>query len=141
MSSIKVIENKVSSVKKKYLKILERYRNYTKEEIEDNIDIRGAVERYLYLAIQATIDLAEAVIAYKGFRKPTTMSEAFDIFKEEWIIPSGLTTKLVKMVGFRDIITHDYEKLDYEIVCNILQKGDKDIKNFLTRIEGKLRVK
>lgn len=119
MSSIKVIENKISSVKK-YLKILERYRNYTKEKIEDNIDIRGAVERYLYLAIQATIDLAEAVIAYRSFRKPTTMSEAFDILKEEGIIPSGLATKLVKMVGFRNIITHNYEKLDYEIVLYCL---------------------
>ena len=42
MSSIKVIENKISSVKK-YLKILQRYRGYKNEEIEGNIDIRGAV--------------------------------------------------------------------------------------------------
>jgi uncharacterized protein YutE (UPF0331/DUF86 family) len=76
MSSIKVIENKISSAKK-YLKILQRYGGYKKEDIEGNIDIRGAVERYLYLAIQATIDLAEAVIAYKGLRKPTTGKKGY----------------------------------------------------------------
>ena len=65
MSNLTVIENKISSIQK-YLKILERYKNYSREELENNIDIRGAVERYLYLVSQATIDLAEAVIAYKN---------------------------------------------------------------------------
>lgn len=137
MSSIKVIENKISSAKK-YLKILERYKEYKKEEIENNIDIRGAVERYLYLAVQSTIDLAEALIAYKSLRKPTTMSESFYILNEERIISSKLTNNLVKMVGFRNIITHDYEKIDYEIVYNVLHKGKKDIERFIEGIEEKL---
>lgn len=140
MSSIKVIENKISSARK-YLKILQRYKRYKKEEIESNIDIRGAVERYLYLAVQLAIDLAEAVIAYKGFRKPTTMSEAFDILNEERLISAKLTNELVKMVGFRNIITHDYEKIDYEIVYKALHNGRKDIESFLQKIEGKLRLK
>ncbi len=140
MSSIKVIENKISSAKK-YIKILQRYNGYKKEEIESNIDIKGAVERYLYLAVQATIDLAEAVISYKGFRKPTTMSEAFDILNEERIIPAKLTGELVKMVGFRNIIAHDYEKIDYKVVYNVLQKGRKDIESFLKKIQEKLNSK
>ena len=140
MSNIKVIENKISSTRK-YLKILQRYEGYKKEEIEGNIDIRGAVERYLYLAVQATIDLAEAVIAYKGFRKPTTMREAFDILNEEHLIPAGLTNELVKMVGFRNIIAHDYESLDYEILFKVLHTGKEDIEKFLKNIEEKLRLK
>lgn len=140
MSSIKVIENKISSVKK-YLKILERYKGYKKEDIESDIDIKGAVERYLYLVVQSTIDLSESIIAYKNFRKPTTMSEAFDILNEEGIISIELTNELIKMVGFRNIITHDYEKLDYEIVYNVLQKGEKDIKAFISMIEAGLELK
>ncbi|TAN44520.1 MAG: DUF86 domain-containing protein [Nitrospirae bacterium] len=140
MSSIKVIENKISSVKK-YLKIILRYKKYKKEELERNIDIRGAVERYLYLTVQSAIDLAEAVIAYKGFRKPNTMSEAFDILNEERMISLKLTDKLVKMVGFRNIITHDYEKIDYQILYNVLQTGRCDIESFLKKIEEKLDLK
>jgi uncharacterized protein YutE (UPF0331/DUF86 family) len=58
MTSFNLIENKISSTRK-YLSILERYEKYSKEEVENNIDIRGAVERYLYLVVQSTIDLAE----------------------------------------------------------------------------------
>lgn len=60
MASLNVIENKISSTRK-YLSILERYEKYSKEEIENNIDIRGAVERYIYLVVQSTIDLAVKV--------------------------------------------------------------------------------
>lgn len=139
MKSLQVIENKISSVKK-YLKILERYTNYKKEEIESNIDLRGAVERYLYLVIQSTIDLAEAVISYKGLRKPTTLLEAFEILNEEKIIPEKHTKNLIKMVGFRNILSHEYETLDYDIVYDILQNGKKDIEIFLSTIEKKLKL-
>lgn len=104
--------------------------------VEENIDIRGAVERYLYLAAQAAIDLAEAVIAYKGFRKPTTMSEAFYILNEEEIVSWELTEKMVRMVGFRNIMVHDYEKVNYDIVYDVLQNRLADVAEFIERIEA-----
>ena len=139
MSNLKVIENKISSIRK-YLKILQRYKKYSKKEIEGNVDIKGAVERYLYLAIQSTIDLAEAIIAYKNLRKPTTMSEAFYILNEEGFIPVRLTAELAKMAGFRNIVAHDYEKIDYDIVVDVLQNKLKDIDKFLKRISARLRI-
>ncbi len=130
MTNLSVIENKISSAQK-YLKILERYKKYTEKEIEEDLDIRGAFERYIYLAIQSTIDLAEAVISYKNLRKPSTMSEAFYILNEEGIISSDLKTKMSKMVGFRNLIAYDYEKINYEIAYSILQEGLNDIHEFL----------
>lgn len=140
MSSLKVIENKKSSIRK-YLKILQRYKKYSKADIEGNVDIKGAMERYLYLAIQATIDLAGAIIAYKDFRKPTTMTEAFHILNEEGLIPARLTDELAKMVGFRNIVAHDYEKIDYDVVINILQNKLQDIDKFLKKTSAKLNLK
>ncbi len=130
MTNLSVIENKISSIEK-YLKILERYKKYPKEKIKENVDIRGATERYLYLVVQATIDLAEAIVSLKNLRKPTIMSENFSILEEENIINKELTEKLMKMVGFRNIIAHDYEEIDYGIVYDILKNRLKDIKEFL----------
>jgi uncharacterized protein YutE (UPF0331/DUF86 family) len=130
MTNLNVIENKISSAKK-YLIILEDYKKYSREEIEKNIDIKGAVERYLYLAIQAVIDLAEAVLAYKNLRKPATIAETFYILNEAKIIDGGLTEKLVKMAGFRNIIAHDYEEINYDIVYDVLQNKLKDLEEFL----------
>lgn len=133
MTKLSVVENKISSVKK-YLKILENYKKYSRKEIEMDINIKGAVERYLYLLAQATIDLAEAIVSYKNFRKPSTMSESFYILNEEKMISDKLTEKMAKMAGFRNVMAHDYEKIDYEIVYDVLQNGSKDVEEFISAI-------
>lgn len=138
MSSLKVIENKICAIQK-YIKILDRYQNYSQKEIEENIDLRGAVERYLYLAVQATIDLSDAIVAYKGWRKPTTMSEAFDILEEEGIISRDEAEVLIKMTGFRNIMAHDYEKVNYDTVYDILKNRLKDIEKFIATVGEKIK--
>lgn len=138
MSNPDVIENKISSIKK-YLKILERYKKYSQKEIEENLDIRGALERYLYLVVQATIDLADAFIAYKNFRKPTTLRESFYILSEETIISNELAEKISDLVGFRNVIAHDYEKIDYKIVYDVLHTDLRDIEEFVEIILGQTK--
>ncbi|GJQ58126.1 MAG: DUF86 domain-containing protein [Candidatus Scalindua sp. AMX11] len=135
MTDLTVIENKISSVHK-YLKILERYKQFSQKEIVDDLDRKGALERYLYLTMQATIDLSETVIAYKNLRKPSTMSESFHILHAEEIITSGLSEEMIKMTGCRNVIAHDYEKLNYEILYDVLQNRLVFIEAFVERIEN-----
>jgi len=137
MTNLNVIENKISAAQK-YLKILENYQKYSREEIEKNIDLRGAVERYLYLAVQAAIDLAEAVISFKNLRKPTTMAESFNILNEEGIIGEEFVNQMIKMVGFRNIIAHDYGEINYDIVYDILHHRLKDIEKFIEIVKEKI---
>jgi len=139
MTELSVIENRISLVRK-YLKTLERYRNLDIREISSDVDKKGAVERYLYLASQATIDLADAVISFKKFRKPTSMSESFHILNEERVIPNDLTEKMVKMTGFRNVVAHDYEKINYEIVSNIRKKSLDDIETFAKTISDYFKL-
>ncbi|MGH7884758.1 MAG: type VII toxin-antitoxin system HepT family RNase toxin [Thermodesulfobacteriota bacterium] len=135
MTNIAAVENKLSSVRK-YIKILENFKDYSQIEIQNDITVRGAVERYLYLAAQSIIDLAEAVIAFKGFRKPATMSESFKILTEEKIITSALAQEMIKLVGFRNIMAHDYEKINYDILYDILHNKAGDIESFLKVIQS-----
>ncbi|MFA6973810.1 MAG: DUF86 domain-containing protein [Parcubacteria group bacterium] len=135
MTNFNLIEDKISQTKK-YLKIVERYKKYSRAEIEDDVDVRGMVERYLYLVVQSAIDLAETAVSYKKFRKPTTMSEAFNILEEERVIDLELAKKMIAMVGFRNVMAHDYEKIDYAIVYDVLKNRLGDVESFLEVIAG-----
>ena len=81
---------------------------------------------------------AESVVSFRKFRKPSTISENFYILNEENVISDDLTERLVKIVGFRNIIAYDYEEIDYDIVYDILHKGLKDIEEFLNIVESGL---
>ena len=134
MKNFSVIENKISYLKK-YLQILKGYKQYTREQIEKDTDIKGMNERYLYLASQSTIDLAEAVLSFKDLRKPTTLSETFCILQEAEIIDNDLVEKMIKMVGFRNVLAHDYAEINYDIVYDILQNKLPDIEEFIHQIK------
>lgn len=139
MTTVEVIENKISKVKE-YARIISGYQKFSLNEIENDITLKGAVERYLYLLTQATIDLAEAIISYKDFRKPTTYSESFEILSEENIISHKLKEKLVKMAGFRNIIAHEYEEIDFDIIYDVLKNKLEDIDEFLNEVKIKFNI-
>ena len=136
MNSINVLENKISAIKK-YLGVLRKFKKHKFHEILADDFLKGSLERYLYLATQATIELAEATIAFKNFRKPTTYRETFEILNEEEVISKNLTQELVPMVGFRNAIAHDYEKFDYHKVEDVLENKLKYIENFI-KVIGEL---
>jgi uncharacterized protein YutE (UPF0331/DUF86 family) len=137
MTGLDVIEKNVSNIKK-YLSILNNYKNTTVEDLQNDFTLRGAVERYLYLAVQATIDLAEAVISYKDLRRPSTFSESFEILNEHNIISKGTKTNMIQMARFRNRIAHDYGDINYNIVHDILTNRITDIDIFLEEISRKI---
>ncbi len=139
MTSLRAIEVRMSSVRK-YLRILRGYRKYSLETIQQDVTLKGAVERYLYLATQSSIDLAEAIISFKDLRRPSSYTEAFQILNEERFLSAALTGKLVKMAGFRNVIAHDYADLDFGIVYDVLQNRLKDIEAFLAEARKNLTL-
>ncbi len=134
MSNLQVIENQISYILK-HLAIAEGYKKYSLNEVEANTTIRGAVERELYVIAQAVIDLAEAVVAYKNFRKPTTMREALDILGEEKILPLEFLAEFHKIVGFRNALAHDYHDLRIDVVYNVLQNNLQQTSRFIEYIK------
>ncbi|MBI5753809.1 DUF86 domain-containing protein [Candidatus Peregrinibacteria bacterium] len=139
MTNLKIIQNKISFIEAQ-LKLLKMYNKYSLAVILDDPTLRGAVERYLYLAVQGSIDLADATIAFKKLRKPTTYSESFYILLEEKIIPRDLQESLVNMTGFSNVVAHAYQNIDYNIMYDVLHNKLDDIKKFLKLIRSKLKI-
>lgn len=139
MSNLGIIEDKISYIKE-HLKAAERHLNYTLQEIQDNPTVRSAIERDLYVVAQAVIDLAEAVVAFRGFRKPTTMRDALDILGEEGILPVNFIGEFSKLVGFRNALAHDYEDLKLEVVYGVLHNKLKEVYEFLDYVKSALKL-
>jgi len=139
MLAISQIENLISHTKK-YLGYLSKFNQFSQKRIFDDIFLRGSLERYLYLVCQSTLDLGEAYINYRKFRKPTVNKDVFEILHENGIINAELKEKLCLMSGFRNIIEHDYVKIDQDKAYDVLTHGLADIKDFIKAIENKLKV-
>ena len=139
MTGLNVLENKVAYIQK-YLAKAERYLTYSQKQIEESDDLRGAVERYLYLLAESCISLAEAIVSFQNLRKPSYAQEAFDILAEEKILPKGFTNEFGRIVGFRNALAHDYEELDFSIVYDVLHTKLDAIRQFLRYVQDRFNL-
>ncbi|EKD94293.1 MAG: hypothetical protein ACD_26C00134G0003 [uncultured bacterium] len=92
MTNIEVLKNKLSEIKK-YLIIVKSYQTKSKEDMIKDQTLRGAIERYLYLLCQSTIDFSEALISHFDFRQPSTYGEIFEILNERKIISNNIAKR------------------------------------------------
>lgn len=105
-------------------------RDLTWEQFSNDKVGKRYTERTLHIAIEACLDIAHHIISYEGFREPQTNKECFRILEEEGIIPAKLSEHLQKMAQFRNVIVHDYIRVQPEIVYAIVTRNLADIVEF-----------
>ena len=113
-----------------YLEQLAPYRGIDVAEYEQDWRTQRIVERTLHLAIETTMDVADHIVADRRLRVPETGAESFEILAEAQLLPPELGEALASMVGFRNILVHDYTRLDPTIVVRVLRGGLHDIERF-----------
>ncbi len=110
-----------------YLKILKAVQRYDLEKFKTDPFIHGTAERYLHLSIECILDIGNHIIADRGFRKPDTYADVLEILAEEGVISGNLNKKLAGMAAFRNVLVHDYLKLDHDKVYEILREQIKNL--------------
>lgn len=128
-----VILIRVSKLKE-YFNNLNEIKKYDKDEYIKNPIIYGAAERFLHLSIESVLDVANHIISDLDYRKPENNRDVFEVLYENKIIDSPLKENLLNMASFRNILVHDYLKLDRSIVYDIIQNNLSDIDKFINLI-------
>ena len=70
--------------------------------------------------IQASLDIASHIVAAEGFREPRDYGDLFRIL-EEGVLPASTADAMVEMVGFRNVLAHEYASIENERVYYHLQ--------------------
>ncbi len=79
------------------------------------------INHLLLVSIQASIDIANHLIATSSSRRPETYRESFAILSDEGLIPEGFAIQLSDLAGFRNVLVHLYCRLDLDEVSMVLQ--------------------
>lgn len=114
-----------------YLQILKNLKSFKKTHFLEDPYLRGSAQRYLHLAIERMLDIGNHIISSSAFRSPEDYRSIFEILAENKIISIPFSRKLQKWAGFRNILVHDYLKINDSIIYQVLQKDLLDIKKFM----------
>ncbi len=113
-----------------YLKQISEYANISSKNYAADWKIQRIVERTLQMMIETCLDVSGHIISNEKLRVPETCADMFRILVENDILKGSQLEAFEKMAKFRNIIVHDYEKIDARIVLGILQKNLDDFEGF-----------
>ena len=111
--------------------------------VDKNMVLRklsAIVERTLQMLIETCADIANHIISDRNMRIPTSYSDTFSVLLENSVIDENLFAVMEKMAKFRNIVVHQYEEVDAEIVILILRKHLDDFVRFRDAILGSLKA-
>jgi uncharacterized protein YutE (UPF0331/DUF86 family) len=111
-----------------YLSILRHYADYSFDDFVSDPERYGSAERFLQLAIEATVDIGNHVIADLGIGSVEKGSDVPRLLHERGLIDPDLQQRWIRMIGFRNILVHEYGEIDrrivYDVVCQRLADLD-----------------
>lgn len=131
------IEAKIKKVSY-YVSLLQEYKTDCKERFLKDPMFEGALLHYLYLASDGCIAIAEMVLKDKNLGSSQSYYEAIDTLGEYNILPREFAYDFAKIASFRNFLAHDYEKIDYVIICSDALEELDDITEYLKYIKNSL---
>ncbi|MBW1986751.1 MAG: DUF86 domain-containing protein [Deltaproteobacteria bacterium] len=117
---------------------LEPLRAKKRAEFDQDPYLRDIVERNLEVAVQCCLDISHRIISLTQAPKPTDYYEALLKMGELGVIPLDFARNLAPLAGFRNILIHEYIRLDWDEVYSNLQQID-DLARFADFVREWLR--
>ncbi|MBN4066806.1 DUF86 domain-containing protein [Simkania negevensis] len=128
-----VILNKVAIVEKCLQRIHEEYDGH-EDELEHNYTKQDAILLNLLRACEAVIDLGMRLVRLEKLGIPQSSRDVFVFLEQSKKISPEVSEELQKMVGFRNIAVHDYQKMNLTIVHGVIKNKLRYFQEFCRQI-------
>ncbi len=128
-----VILNKKVSIERCIRQIDRYYHMETGLPFADDRLRQDAVAMNLQRIAELTIDIANHLIKVRKLGLPRDSRESFSLLEQAGLIDTEMMRKLQGMVGFRNILVHEYQKMDMAIMVKVIEHHSRDLLLFATR--------
>jgi len=114
-----------------YLSVLNKLATYSEEDFLASPERYGSAERFLQLAIEATIDIGNHLIADLHLGQVEVSRDVPYLLADAGKISPAMRETWIRMIGFRNILVHDYLEIDRRIVYDVLQNNLPDLQRLM----------
>lgn len=127
-----VLLHKVATIQKCCNRVAELYR--PAESFREDINRQDAAVLNIQRACEAAIDMANIVVKEQQLGIPTSARDSFLLLSKQALLPEEVAQAMSNMVGFRNIAVHDYQSIDMNILCDIIENRMTDFELFAKSI-------
>jgi uncharacterized protein YutE (UPF0331/DUF86 family) len=121
-----------------YLTRLEPFGATDRKRFIAGRDEHHLAERYLHLAIESALDIANHLIADAGFEAPNTYRDAFAILTRHGVLDQELGKRLQTWAGMRNVLVHPYLDIDHGMTWDTIRNDLGDLRRLAEIAAAKL---
>jgi uncharacterized protein YutE (UPF0331/DUF86 family) len=126
-----VVINKAASIERAVRRVREEHAG-DDANLFANQTRQDAIVLNLQRACESSIDLAMHVVRVHRLGVPQDSREAFDLLERAGQLDAVMAGRMKRMVGFRNVAVHDYQRLNLDIVRSIVHERLDDFLAFTT---------
>ena len=116
-----VLLNKKVSIERCIVQIKNYYAQRGDKPFDTNFLLQDAIAMNLQRISELAIDIANYVIKKKKLGLPQTSADSFVLLYSAGMISEDMMRRLKGMVAFRNIVVHEYKKLDLMIMADVIE--------------------
>jgi uncharacterized protein YutE (UPF0331/DUF86 family) len=124
-----IIINKIQSIQRCIQRAREEYQ-FNKDGFLTDYSRQDAAILNLIRACEQSIDLANHIVKNYKMGIPTNTAEIFQLLERKNVISAPLSENMGYMVGFRNTVVHEYQKINLNIVIAVIETGLDDLIKF-----------
>lgn len=125
-----VILNKKISIERCIEQINKYYRLESGLAFEDDFLKQDAIAMNLQRACELSIDIANHLVKARKLGLPQDSRNSFALLQRDGLISVEMMAALQAMVGFRNILVHEYRKLDLGIMVTVIENHVRKLLDF-----------
>lgn len=125
-----IILNKKESIERCVKQIRDYYSRPSDISFENDFLKQDAIALNIQRAAEQCIDLANHVIKIKKLGVPKESRQVFALLARAGIISGDMSKLLQTMVGFRNILVHEYQEIDIRIMTDVIENHLDELVRF-----------
>lgn len=141
MDNIDLLLQKQVSVERCLKQVERYYQSADKTAFEQDYLHQDAINLNLQRVCELCIDVANITVRSLKLGLPKTSNQSFVLLCEAGIFDAALLPKLKGMVGFRNVLIHEYTKLDINILIDIVENGLNTPLEFVQQVIAAMSAK
>lgn len=109
------------------------------DEYVRSIEKRRACERLLQIAVEAAIDICAMLVQGLRLGLPAEEDDVFEKLAQHGVLSQKMVETLRRMKGFRNILVHEYGRVDDRIVFDVAVNRLGDFEDFKREVLAALQ--
>ena len=134
-----VIRRKLKELESNLIFLKQVSFDMNKDNLKEDMIRYWGIERGIQICIECVIDIGNILISVTDNDKPSTYRETMIALSQIGVIPEKFSRKLSKMVGFRNILVHDYTKIDEDMIIYVLKNELDDFIKYMDYVDKWLK--